>query len=140
MHARALNPPDSLYRGRGQVVSVNDTGFDLGSLEDVHPDFTGRVRAIIPFSGAPSGDDTNTHGTHVAGSILGRGTSATMGGAIEGTAPEAELVMQKVIDANGGFNPGSTYTPLLQGPYNNHNSRISSNSWGPNWQYTVSSN
>lgn len=137
IHAKTLTFPDSLYRGRGQVVSINDTGFDLGSIEDVHSDFTGRIRAIIPFSSAPSGEDTHSHGTHVAGSVLGSGYSATMGGIIEGTAPEAELVMQKVIDASGAFRPGNNYIPLLQGPYGNYNSRISSNSWGVDWRSTV---
>ena len=50
-----------------------------------------------------STDDPHGHGTHVAGSVLGDGNSPTMGGAIQGTAPKAKLVLQSTLDCGGGL-------------------------------------
>jgi hypothetical protein len=49
----------------------------------------------------PPGDwsDPNGHGTHTAGSILGDGSAS--GGQYKGTAPDAELVHQSVMDFSG---------------------------------------
>lgn len=137
MHAKPVTLPQSQYRGEGQTVSVNDTGFDLGSIEDVHPDFVGRVKAVIPLAGTSSGRDDHSHGTHVAGSVLGSGFSETMGGRIEGTAPAANLVMQRISNEKGALTATDSYIPLLQGPYDTYHSRISCNSWGPDWQFSV---
>ena len=35
--------------------------------------------------------------------MLGDGNSATMGGAIRGTAPGAKLILQSVLDSGGGL-------------------------------------
>src|SRR5215212_6601304 len=85
------------YQGDGQVVAVADTGFDKGSTTSPHPAFTGRVNRLYALGrpGPPGkADDPHGHGTHVCGLALGDGTSASMGGAIRGTAPQAHLVMQ----------------------------------------------
>src|SRR5262249_13695501 len=74
------------YEGAGQIVVVNDTGFDKGSTTNVHPAFTGRVLQLVAL-GRSTADDPDGHGTHVAGSVLGDGNSPTMGGKIQGTAP-----------------------------------------------------
>ena len=43
------------FEGEGELVAVADTGFDLGSITNVHPAFTGRVAKLVPF-GRPGQD------------------------------------------------------------------------------------
>jgi hypothetical protein len=121
------------FRGDGQVVAVADTGFDKGSTTNVHPAFKGRVARLYAL-GRPSpakANDPQGHGTHVAGSVLGSGSSATMGGTIEGTAPEATLVLQSTLDRNGrlGGIPADLHD-LFEPPYENDGARVHTNSWG----------
>ncbi|MDT0568235.1 S8 family serine peptidase [Streptomyces sp. DSM 3412] len=132
MHAKiSLN--GTSFRGKGQVVAVADTGFDLGSTTNVHPAFTGRVQHLAalgrPVSQAT--DDPDGHGTHVAGSVLGNGNSPSMGGPVTGTAPEAKLILQSLLD-DGGF-LGGVPTDLrdLFEPAFQRGARIHTNSWGP---------
>jgi serine protease AprX len=121
------------YEGQGQVIAVGDTGFDKGSTTSVHPAFTGRVAKLYALgrTSPPLANDPDGHGTHVAGSALGRGHSATMGGTINGTAPKAKLVLQSLIDS-GGFLTGIPIDlhDLFQPPYSNDKARVHTNSWG----------
>ncbi|KAJ1331976.1 serine protease AprX [Microdochium nivale] len=48
----------SQYEGKGQVIAVSDTGFDIGSKTDTHLAFTSRVRALLPV-GRKSTGQTN---------------------------------------------------------------------------------
>jgi subtilisin family serine protease len=80
--------------GSGVTVAVIDSGLDTSN-----PDFPTPV-AAIDYSSYPSIDDTvgNTvtgHGTHVTGSLLGRGITSA---AYKGVAPGAGLVFIKVGD------------------------------------------
>lgn len=130
--------PTTVYRGNGQIVCVADTGFDMGNLDDVHDAFSGRVKALYAYGrkGAQT-DDPDGHGTHVCGSVLGSGHHATQG-LIEGTAPEAELIVQslfsdwsrsnKTSPLLGGL-PKIDIRPLLKQAYDD-GARIHSNSWG----------
>ncbi|MEJ7787571.1 MAG: S8 family serine peptidase [Solirubrobacteraceae bacterium] len=122
------------YRGAGQIVCVADTGFDEGSTTNVHPAFTGRVNNLYALGrpSPPKSNDPDGHGTHVAGSVLGDGTSSAMGGAIQGTAPDAELVLQSTLDSRGGLGGIPTdLTDLFVPPYDNDDVRVHTNSWGP---------
>ncbi len=119
------------YQGDGQVVAVADTGFDQGSTTSPHPAFTGRVTRLYALGRATRSDDPDGHGTHVCGSVLGDGTSASMGGAIQGTAPRAQLVVQSLIDSSGrlsGIPPD--LTDLFDPPYRDDGARVHTNSWG----------
>lgn len=118
--------------GEGQVIAVCDTGLDTGSPATAHPAFAGRIRRIYPL-GRPVGSDPHGHGTHVSGSVLGDGVSASMGGRVRGTAPRATLVLQSVLDANQGLGglPGDLNTLFAQ-PYTNDGARVHTNSWGAN--------
>ena len=120
------------YRGDGEIVAVADTGFDTGDASNPHPAFAGRVIQLIALGrpGPGSADDPNGHGTHVAGSVLGAGNSATMGGAIEGTAPEARLIVQSLLDAGGGLNGIPVDLADLFQPTYNSGARVHTNSWG----------
>ncbi|HEY6817063.1 MAG TPA: S8 family serine peptidase [Croceibacterium sp.] len=117
------------FRGNGQIVAVCDTGFDKGSTSNVHPAFAGRVMGVIPL-GRPSGNDPDGHGTHVAGSVLGAGNSAAMGGPITGPAPQARLLMQSVLDASGGLGGLPNDLNALFGQAYGQGARIHTNSWG----------
>ncbi|MFI1031406.1 S8 family serine peptidase [Streptomyces sp. NPDC020951] len=120
------------FLGQGQVVAVADTGFDKGSTADVHPAFTGRVAKLYALGRPDRSDDPRGHGTHVAGSVLGDGHSATMGGPIQGAAPRATLVLQSLLDPAGrlGGIPRDL-RDLFGPPYRNDGARVHTNSWGP---------
>jgi len=129
------------YQGAGQIVVVNDTGFDKGSTTNVHPAFTGRVAKLVAL-GRPTSDDPDGHGTHVAGSVLGDGNSPSMGGKIQGTAPKAKLITQSLLDSGGGLGgiPNDLHD-LFKPPYDNNKARIQTNSWGSGpGAYSPSSN
>ncbi len=129
------------YQGAGQIVVVNDTGFDKGSTTNVHPAFTGRVAKLVAL-GRPTSDDPDGHGTHVAGSVLGDGNSPSMGGKIQGTAPKAKLITQSLLDSSGGLGgiPNDLHD-LFKPPYDHNKARIQTNSWGSGpGAYSPSSN
>ncbi|MFE9188096.1 S8 family peptidase [Micromonospora sp. NPDC007208] len=83
------------YTGKGVRVAVLDTGADF-----THPDLAGRVAERADFT-AEGGDavDHNGHGTHVASTIAGTGAAAH--GQRRGVAPDAKLVIGKVLDDHG---------------------------------------
>ncbi|KAL9130806.1 MAG: hypothetical protein Q9217_001109 [Psora testacea] len=122
------------YSGEGQVVAVADTGFDKGQATgDVHPAFEGRVRKLYP-RGKPDAADPDGgggHGTHVCGSVLGNARSDKLGITVQGTAPEAALVMQACSNRDGAL----TGIPhdleiLFNQPYSSDKARVHTNSWG----------
>ncbi|GAA1322802.1 hypothetical protein GCM10020360_28790 [Nonlabens tegetincola] len=95
-------------RGQGVRVAVLDTGVDA-----THPDIQGRLvgrdtgdpsypggwinftRSGTPVVSKPS--DPGSHGTHVAGTIVGGAASGTQ----IGVAPEAELMAANVLSGGG---------------------------------------
>ena len=121
------------YQGDGEIIAVADTGFDKGSTSNVHPAFTGRVAKLYALgrTSPAKRNDPHGHGTHVAGSALGDGHSASMGGAIQGTAPRARLVLQSTLDSSGGLGgiPADLHD-LFRPPYDNDGARVHTNSWG----------
>jgi subtilisin family serine protease len=90
--------------GRGVRIGIVDTGVDLA-----HQDLTGKVVAgtnCINSGGDStkcngSAQDDNGHGTHVAG-IAAASTNNGLG--VAGTAPDAQLVVAKVLDSRGSGN------------------------------------
>ncbi|MEV0144365.1 MULTISPECIES: S8 family serine peptidase [unclassified Nonomuraea] len=81
-------------KGAGVKVAVLDTGVDLA-----HPDVAGHVKATANFTDETSVQDGQGHGTHVASIIAG--TGAASGGKYTGVAPEASLLVGKVLDNSG---------------------------------------
>jgi serine protease AprX len=131
------------FLGAGQVIVVNDTGFDNGSTTNTHPAFAGRVLGLVPLGRPGNADDPAGHGTHVCGSVLGDGVSPSMGGVIQGTAPRAKLIVQSLLDADGGLDIPCDLHDLFQPPYDsNPDARVHTNSWGsriPGLPYNQSS-
>ncbi len=91
--------------GRGVVVAVVDSGIDVN-----HPDLADHIVAQHCFArgGCPPNNlqesdvaqDSNGHGTHVAGIITSRGTASP-----QGIAPDASIVAVRVLDDQGrGWN------------------------------------
>ena len=87
--------------GAGVRIGIVDTGVDIG-----HEDLAGKVVASTSCLGAAGdparcsgrGQDDNGHGTHVAGiaaAVRGNGLG------IAGIAPDADLVVAKVVTASG---------------------------------------
>jgi len=109
--------------GEDQIVAVADTGID-----DTHPDFNQRIAGIVSLGRPNDYSDTNGHGTHVAGSVLGDGSESN--GQIRGVAPRAKLFFQSLMDRNGelGGIPHDL-KDLFQEAYDN-GARIHNNSWG----------
>ena len=112
--------------GKGQIVAVGDTGVD-----SAHPAFkgSGRIRRTIPLGRPNSTNDPDGHGTHVCGSVLGSDTLQG-GGPIQGTAPEAQLVIQSLLDSQGGLGGIPDDLENLFAPAYAEGARVHNNSWG----------
>ena len=84
-------------KGKGMTVAVLDTGCDTD-----HPDLKERIIGGCNFTNDDGGDplkfeDYNGHGTHVSGTI-----AATLNNSgVAGVAPEANLLVLKVLGKNG---------------------------------------
>jgi subtilisin family serine protease len=117
--------------GTGQIVAVSDSGLDVGVNDaTLHPDLQGAVLGAYGLGVGRGGDwgDQYGHGTHVAGSVLGRGTAS--GGTYRGVAYDAGLIFQSVLSADGSLSGIPTdLNDLFVDPYND-GARIHSNSWG----------
>lgn len=83
------------YTGKGARVAVLDSGADFS-----HPDLVGKVVDRADFI-TEGGDavDQHGHGTHVATTIAGTGAAAR--GERRGVAPDADLLVGRVLDENG---------------------------------------
>ena len=83
--------------GKGVKVAVLDTGVDAA-----HPDFAEQITDARDFTGSRYGtDDKQGHGTHTASTVAG--TGAASDGKERGVAPDAQLLIGKVLnDAGSG--------------------------------------
>jgi len=84
-------------KGKGMTIAILDTGCDL-----THPDLKERIIGGRNFTNDDKGNqdvyrDYNGHGTHVAGTIA---ATQNQNGVV-GVAPEANLLIVKVLDKNG---------------------------------------
>lgn len=132
------------YTGKGVGVAVLDSGVDathpdlafgtatVQNIKIVAPNFFGDGDVIV--ENMANSDTTSGHGTHVAGTVAGRG--AASGGYYTGVAPGANLI---------GIGAGDTLFILfaLQGfdwalaHQAQYNIRIISNSWGTSGDFAA---
>ena len=96
-------------KGKGMTIAILDTGCDL-----THPDLKDRIIGGRNFTNDDKGDkdvyrDYNGHGTHVAGTMAA--TQNQRG--VVGVAPEANLLIVKVLDKNGS----GQYDWIINGIY-----------------------
>lgn len=82
------------FTGEGVTVAVLDTGIDA-----THPDLDEVVVGERDFSGKGNVVDGDGHGTHVASILAGSGEASD--GVNKGVAPDADLLVGKVLDDNG---------------------------------------
>ncbi|NIA10041.1 MAG: S8 family serine peptidase, partial [Nitrospiraceae bacterium] len=86
---------DAGYTGKGIRIAVIDTGCDVS-----HPFIAGAIKKTASMVPGEDENDYCGHGTHCSGIALGRQTTVD-GRDMHGVAPEAELIMVKVLDKNG---------------------------------------
>lgn len=84
-------------KGKGITIAILDTGCDV-----THPDLSERIVGGRNFTNDDAGNpdeynDYNGHGTHVAGTIA----AVQNNNGVIGVAPEAGLLIIKVLDKNG---------------------------------------
>jgi serine protease AprX len=111
------------YTGKGISIAVIDSGVDNGgrnptqahdSVDDLDDDpgtndpkfiagvdFTQDESVFYPRDGSYDPDDSDGHGTHVAGIAMGTGDGAGEG-AYRGVAPQARLVDLRIMEVWGG--------------------------------------
>ncbi|WP_316524125.1 S8 family serine peptidase [Kitasatospora brasiliensis] len=85
------------WTGKGVKVAVLDSGIDRG-----HPDVAGSLGETSDFTGpvgTPVNADPDGHGTHVASIVAG--TGAASDGRFKGVAPDAELLVGRVLNDEG---------------------------------------
>lgn len=111
---------ESGFTGKGVKVAVLDSGIDPN-----HPDLANQIEEVKSFVPGETVDDFHGHGTHVASTVLG--TGAASDGKYKGVAPEARLLVGKVLDKGGrGFDSW-----ILDGmEWAAHNAKIVSMSLG----------
>ncbi len=127
-----VRPVWDLHRltGRGQNITTCDSGLDTGKINTLMPDFTGRIyeiRTVTTDWGYKCNEtDTNGHGTHTAGSIVGTGVLS--GGEITGMAPGARLFVWQGLYGKSLYAPSND--ELFQPDQENFPAYITSCSWG----------
>lgn len=120
-------------RGSGNVIAILDTG-----CQPDHPDLQSQIIGGQNFTGDFNGDpdnfdDNNGHGTHVAGTVA---ASLREGGGIAGVAPEAQMLIVKVLNGEGsgdyaGIISGIHYAIDWTGPNGEKTDVISMSLGGP---------
>ena len=112
--------------GRGQVVTLADSGLDTGNPATLMADFTNRIAFLETVDGCLSYDRYG-HGTHVAGSLAGDGSLSA--GEFRGVAYGARFNVWQCLSSDGYlylpdddslFQPDPVHSP----------SYIHSGSWG----------
>ena len=116
--------------GRGQYITISDSGLDTGKRTSMMADFKGRIGFLVTVYDSSSrpclGYDQVGHGTHVAGIAAGNG--ANSGGWFKGVAYEANMNFFQCGDSSN--NIWTPYPSTLLAINGDYPSYIHSGSWG----------
>jgi len=125
------------FDGAGVRVAVADTGLHTGNAATMHPDLLGRVPGFFYYGSLTDAADEHGHGTHVAGIVAGNGATGETDdtGALFGlgVAPRAQIVVQRIFDADGNFQAPPSNGALTEDAVR-AGAEIGSNSWGDDVQ------
>ena len=124
-----FNHPDlqgNIWVNPGEIANDGTDNDGNGYIDDVSGwDFTGTGLGTKYGTGDNNPQDGNGHGTHVAGTIAGKGNN---GIGVAGVAWGAKIVPLKFLDDTGS---GSTANAILAVDYCRVNGiKLSNNSWG----------
>jgi subtilisin family serine protease len=111
------------FKGRGATVAVLDGGFLLGNRE-IAPNIILTHSFVEGEEVQYHGFEGFSHGTHVAGTIAALDDSV----GVVGVAPEAKLILVKVLDDNGN----GSFSSMIDGIFyaTNHNADVINMSLG----------
>jgi subtilisin family serine protease len=132
------------YDGSGVTVAVADSGLNNGDAATMHPDLAGRTPGFFYYGALSDAADEHSHGTHVAGIVAGNGATGETddNGALYGlgVAPGANIIAQRIFDADGNFEAPANGFPQLTSDATGAGAVIGSDSWGDDVQgaYDVS--
>ncbi len=104
----AVGAVRSPLTGAGVRACVLDTGLDLG-----HADWAGRAVQAQSFVEGEGVQDGQGHGTHCAGTVAGRGAGGRGNVPRFGVAPDADLVVGKVLNDQGSGREGDILQAML---------------------------
>ena len=130
--APGLLTPSGLS-GKGEIIGIADSGLDIGSISDLHPDLQSeagkmpRVAMLKSYAGRSLPDDPIGHGTHMAATIAGSGNASA--GKYRGIAPGASLYFQALLDQAGQLKLPEQIGELFRPAYE-AGVRIHVNGWG----------
>ena len=125
------------YTGTGVKVAILDSGLDT---EPANSDLPATIEKR-DYSNFPTSIDNNVentvsgHGTHVTGSVLGRGTLSTAntgngGGSYRGSAPNADIVFLKIGSDATSSATSAAIIASIQSAVDTFNADIISMSYG----------
>lgn len=102
------------HTGQGVLIAIIDTGVNLshadlqGSFWDGGMEYPNHGYDFYSHDDDPS--DTNGHGTHVAGTLVGTGASGTQ----TGIAPDAEIMVLKVFHGEDNLTEPTMWVEAMQ--------------------------
>lgn len=120
--------------GTGVAVAICDTGVDSGPNNNAsgHLDLRGRQTAFVDYTAGGTTNDTNGHGTHVAGIAVGNAATGQTEAAApndflwgQGMAPQANYVTQNALL---GPWPPANWGALTQNALTS-GAQVQNNSW-----------
>ena len=114
------------YNGTGVTVAVLDSGLDVNH-NDI-PDLPPTAFWDYAENDATIANTVTGHGTHVTGSVLGRGTQSS--GVYKGAAPGADLVFLKIGSDNTSGASTATIVNALREAVDNYTADVITMSYG----------